>query len=145
LWSHEISAHHNELFWRDGEMIMVVPVETGPRVTQGSRAGHVLHGANATDHTWTIEELLNAGCCYGVKCEFVGRKLGISAEALRDHQGSREIVVRLDDALERKEAEYTGQEAEASTPHRQMVVSGRGPNAGPQIFLFKLKESSPSS
>ena len=33
------------------------------------------------------------------------------------------------------EAECTGQEAEASAPHRQM---GKGPNAVPQIFPFEL-------
>jgi len=36
------------------------------------------------------------------------------------------------------EAQCTGQGAEASAPNRQMIVSGKGPNAGPQIFPFEL-------
>ena len=67
----------------------------------------------------------------------MGRKLAISAQTLRD-QGSREMLVRLEDAVECNEAECTAQEAEALTPHRKMVVSGEGPNADPGIFPFKL-------
>jgi hypothetical protein len=109
---------------------MVASVETGPRFHAAAVTSCM--AANATDHAWTIEELLNAGRCWGVKCEFVGRKLGISAH---DHQGSREILICLEDALECNEAECTAQEAEASTPHRQMVVSGKGQTAVPKFLL----------
>ena len=62
----------------------------------------------------------------------------ISAQARRDHEGSPEIVVRLEHALGCTEAQCTEQGAEASAPNRQMIVSGKGPNAGPQIFPFEL-------
>jgi hypothetical protein len=64
--------------------------------------------------------------CLVWRCECCHRRLGLSQETL----------VRLEDAMECDETECT--EAEASTPHRHMVVSRERPNAGPQIFPFKL-------
>ena len=46
----------------------------------------------------------------------------ISAQARRDHEGSPEIVVRLEHALGCNEAQCTEQGAEASRRHRQMMI-----------------------
>src|SRR5215467_1875455 len=53
------------------------------------RPQHQMQGSKSTRRSFH-----RAGCRWGVKCDFVGRKLGISPEALRDHQGSQETLVR---------------------------------------------------